>query len=156
MLTHPANALAEMFEVDRSTMLRALRSVSADVVKRGNRPTWKVSAAANALEAHHRKKDGGGNGEGPDPTLTAMRAQLEARRAAACDMVPSINELDEVSRSVGIANGQDPELLHLRCDQIFRLYLRGIEGPCEWTHEQAFEIVAGGELTTCLGSPFAG
>jgi hypothetical protein len=153
--TYPLNALAEQFEVDRSTMVRAMRNVPPDLVKRGNRPTWKTSTAAKALEAH-RRKSSGGNGTGPDPTLTAMFAKydqleaamralptLEARRQAARDMAPFIAELDEASRRIGIRNGQDEELVHLRADAMYQLYLRGIEGPCEWTHEQAFEVMAG-------------
>jgi hypothetical protein len=38
MQTFPLNALAEQFEVDRSTMVRAMRSIAPDLVKRGNRP----------------------------------------------------------------------------------------------------------------------
>ena len=39
MQTYPLNALAEQFEVDRSTMVKAMRDVPADLVKPGNRPT---------------------------------------------------------------------------------------------------------------------
>jgi hypothetical protein len=48
METFPLNNLAEKFEADRSTMVRAMRHVPPDLVKRGNRPTWKVSTAARA------------------------------------------------------------------------------------------------------------
>jgi hypothetical protein len=54
--TYSLNALAESFEVDRSTMLRAMRGTPPDEVKKGNRPAWKTSTAARALERHHRKK----------------------------------------------------------------------------------------------------
>jgi hypothetical protein len=103
MQTFPLNALAEQFEVDRSTMVRAMRGVPPDLVKRGNRPTWKTATAARALEAHRAKTNGG---NGPDPTLTALYVQfddaekamralptLDERRAAR-DMVPLIAHVD--------------------------------------------------------------
>jgi hypothetical protein len=65
MQTFSLNALAESFEIDRSTMVRAMRGVAPDLVKSGNRPTWKTATAARALEAHRRKQDGGNSGAGP-------------------------------------------------------------------------------------------
>jgi hypothetical protein len=77
MQTFPLNALAEQFEVDRSTMVRAMRNVPADLVKPGNRPTWKTATAARALEAHRQKRNGGGNG-GTGPTQLALADRIEA------------------------------------------------------------------------------
>jgi hypothetical protein len=65
MQTFSLNALAESFEVDRSTMVRAMRGVAPDLVKSGNRPTWKTATAARALEARRRKQDSGNSGAGP-------------------------------------------------------------------------------------------
>jgi hypothetical protein len=65
MQTFSLNALAESFEVDRSTIVRAMRGVAPDLVKSGNRPTWKTATGARALEAHRRKQDGGSSGAGP-------------------------------------------------------------------------------------------
>jgi hypothetical protein len=69
MLTHPANALAEMLEIDRSTMLKALRSTQPDLVKKGNRPTWRIGTASKALMVYKqklvdekRRKEGGNGG----------------------------------------------------------------------------------------------
>jgi hypothetical protein len=76
MQTFPLNALAEQFEVDRSTMVRAMRNVPADMVKSGNRPTWKTATAARALEAHRRKQNGGNGGTGP--TQLALADRIEA------------------------------------------------------------------------------
>jgi hypothetical protein len=73
MQTFPLNALAEQFEVDRSTMVRAMRNVPADLVKPGNRPTWKMATAARALEAHRRKQNGG-----TGPTQLALADRIEA------------------------------------------------------------------------------
>jgi hypothetical protein len=75
MQTFPLNALAEQFEVDRSPMVRAMRNVPRDLVKSGNRPTWKTATAARALEAHRRKQDGGNSGAGSTHQLAN---QIEA------------------------------------------------------------------------------
>ena len=40
METFPLNNLAEKFEVDRTTMVRAMRGVPPDAVARGNRPKY--------------------------------------------------------------------------------------------------------------------
>lgn len=156
MQTFALNALAEQFEVDRSTMVRAMRNVPADLVKRGNRPTWKTATAARALEAHRAKTNGGGNGGGSltNPALdmliddhfaaeAAMRAlpTLDERREAARAMIPEIIKMDKVTRQIGIANGQDSELVHLRADQMLRLYARGIEGPTEWPHHDVWLMI---------------
>jgi hypothetical protein len=55
METYPLNALAERLECDRSTMVKALRGVKADEVKKGNRPTWRVGTASKALVAYKQK-----------------------------------------------------------------------------------------------------
>jgi hypothetical protein len=151
--TYPANALAEQFECDRSTMLRALRGVPADETKKGNRPCWKVATAAKALEAHRRKQDGVVN-LGPDPTLAALYARyddaekamralptLDERRAAARDLVPLINEVDAASRRIAVRNGQDAELVGYRCDHMLKLYGRGVEGATGWTHDEVMRMI---------------
>jgi hypothetical protein len=79
MQTFPLNALAESFEVDRSTMLRAMRDTPPDEVKKGNRPAWKTSTAAKALERHHRRKnESGSNGRSSYPGLPQLVDQIEA------------------------------------------------------------------------------
>jgi hypothetical protein len=75
MQTFPLNALAEQFEVDRSTMVRAMRGVPPDEVKKGNRPAWRTSTAAKALE-RHRRKNHGGNGD--DSYRLALVDKIEA------------------------------------------------------------------------------
>lgn len=162
MQTYSLNALAESFECDRSTMVRAMRGVPPDETKKGNRPTWKVATAARALEAHHRRGNGNGgggySGDGINPAFdmlieehfaaeAVMRSlpTLSERREAAPALIERIIELDKVARKMGIANGQDSELVHLRADQMLRLYARGIEGPCEWTHEVVWTMIAEAE-----------
>jgi hypothetical protein len=149
--THTLHAISEHFEIDRSTAVRMLRGVKPDGGTEG-RPTWKISTAAKALEAHHRKSDGG-NGSGTDPDLqrlydehAAAEARLRAlptvaaRREAARRMIPQIVEMDKATRRVRIGRGQDAEAVHLNADAQLRLCARGIEGPCEWDHDQVWTM----------------
>jgi hypothetical protein len=152
MQTFALNALAETLEVDRGVMVRAMRGVPPDQVRKGNRPTWRIATAAKALEAHRAKQDGGGRGgSGIPPTLQAlydkrdrledaMRAlpELEQRREAARAMIPIIIETDRATRQNSLKNGHESDIVHLRADAILRLYARGIEGPCEWSHDDVW------------------
>jgi hypothetical protein len=124
--------------------------VKPDLVKRGNRPTWKTSTAARALEAHRLKSDGDNVGTDPalaalyqkfDVAYDALRAlpELEQRRAAARELAPRITEIDAAMRRIGMANGHDPELAHLRADKAFLLTLRGFEQCCGWSQAETWE-----------------
>jgi hypothetical protein len=157
MQTYSLNSLAESFEVDRGTMVKAMRSVPPDFVKRGNRPTWKTSTAARALEAHRRKNDGGNIAGGNNPTLQALYDRfdaadaamrilptLEARREAAREMAPLIAEIDRAVRT-HCRIGDDPDHVGLRADRMYQLALAGLRGPCQWSHDETWAIM--GEAT---------
>jgi hypothetical protein len=91
MLTYAANALAEQFEVDSSTMLRALRPVAPDLVKKGNRPTWTIASAAKALEQHRGKSGGGSHGSGGIPAALQALYDQHERREAAMRALPTLD-----------------------------------------------------------------
>jgi hypothetical protein len=158
MKTYPANALAEMLERDRATLLRALKNTPADIEVRG-KSQWKISTAANAL-AFHAGRGGSGNSSKPLPSGTidlrmqrhydafdsadaAMRQlpTLEARRQAAINMGPQICMMDITQRQISLADGNDEELTELRCDKLFFLYLRGFEEPCAWSMSEVWAAV---------------
>ena len=152
MKTFTVAALAEAFEVDRNTMIRALRNTAADLEKTKGRPTYKVATAAKALERHRR-----GTGTAPastspnDQALVAAYAELDAaiaameiapsledRRSMAITIVkPLLAETDRMLRAASIAAGDDPELVHLRVDHLQLVMRRGFEGPCEWSFDEA-------------------
>jgi hypothetical protein len=153
--TYSLNALAESFEIDRSTMVRTMRNVPPDVEKTRGRPTWKISTAASALEEHRRRagtsKGGYVPGE-PDPRLTALFAQsdvaekamlklrtVEQRRAAAFAMAPMIVEMHRMMRQVTIQNGHAAELADYRADHYQAVFMRVFESACEWTERQCAE-----------------
>jgi phosphopentomutase len=153
MQTYSVNSLAEQFEIDRGTMVRALKNVAPDAEKTPGRPTFKLSTASRALEAHRRsigrvparptKHTAASNEIDPrlqrhydafDQADASMRRlkTVEARRQAAIGMGPQIAKMDALQRQISLDNGIDQELTDLRCDQLFFLYLRGFEGPCNW------------------------
>jgi hypothetical protein len=66
MKTFSANAIADLLERDRATVVRALRNVPHDAVER-KQPRWKMTTALAALDrlpgshnakSHHRRNDG--------------------------------------------------------------------------------------------------
>jgi hypothetical protein len=152
MKTFGVNALAELLERDRATVIRALRDVPADAVERGQ-PRWKMVTAVAALH-EHRRPDGGHDHDQMDPRLAAAYEQVdvansamrkletvEARRSAAKAMGQLIAATDAMTRRVGLANGNDPELVNLRADKLYQLYLRGLEIPCGWSSEQTWSAI---------------
>jgi hypothetical protein len=166
MQTQSVNALAEAFEVDRGTLVRALKNTPPDAEQTPGRPTFKVSTAAAALEAHRRstgRADSRRNGSTAnnkddswqDPQLVrtfeeydaaeaAMLklASLNERRKAAIALAPMIARMDRAVRERGEANGQDSELAGLRADKLFMLALRGFEGPCSWTESETWDAMS--------------
>jgi hypothetical protein len=175
METFPLNSLAEQFECDRGTMVRAMRGVAPDLVKPGNRPGWKVATAARALEAHRKKaweekrqkeleaqrrKEEASTTKtttsrnGETMVLTGVAAQcaiafdaydkaqdklqaiktIEARRAfARAELGPIAREALALMRERDTKNGLHEQHVELRNQEIFRLMVRSIEGPCGWS-----------------------
>ena len=129
MKTYSLNSLAESFEIDRSTMVRALKNTLPDAEVTHGRPTWKIATAARALEQHRGKtgnsagnSDSASHGYNPiDPKLQSLYLQLDAadatlralptlaqRRAAAIESLrPIIDATQRMQRIVGRENHQD-------------------------------------------------
>jgi RNase H-fold protein (predicted Holliday junction resolvase) len=149
--TFSINSASEILERDRRTLVKALRHTPPDGKMRGA-PRWRLKTILDALEEMQPARP---TPVGQiDPRLASLYAQFEvaetamskkptlaARRQAACEMLPLIVGMDKATRKIGIASGQDSELVHLRADQLLRLYARSIEGPCEWTHDQVWKMI---------------
>lgn len=158
METFTANKISEMLERDRATVLRALNNTPPDAEVRG-KPQWKISTASAAMSTH-LQRGGSGNGRtqyaagNVDPRLqreydtyeqadAAMRQlkTVEARRKAAIAMGPQIARMDELQRRISIAGNHNDELVELKADRLFMLYLRGIEGPCAWSASEVWSKI---------------
>jgi hypothetical protein len=166
MKTETANSLSMLFEVDRGTMLRALKNTLPDEERTPGRPKYKVATAAKALENHHlttgransrRARNNGGSIDvgWQDPILARIYSELDAaeaamralpsldqrRKAAVCKMAPLISRMERAILERGEANGQDSELTGLRADKLYTLALRGLEGPCQWTMSETWDAM---------------
>jgi hypothetical protein len=86
MKTYSTNFLAEAFEVDRASATRALRDVAPDQESTKDRPTYKISTFAKALELHHLKNasnNDGSEGASETSSLTAARIRIANANATA-------------------------------------------------------------------------
>ena len=156
MKTYGANALAEMLEKDRGTVVRALRNTPPDATV-GKRDQWKLSTASAAMANHSAMAVGSGNSRnqtGSNQQLEALSDRfyaaeaamkklktLPARRAAAVAMHPLIVKYTETLRRVGIASGKEPEYADLLADKSFMLMLRSFEEPCSWSMDQTWMAI---------------
>jgi len=148
MKVFSVNALAELFELDRQTVVRALRGVPEDG-KETNQPRWRMKTAVAAIDRHRASNDGSTN-SGIDPALAADYAQfdlkfaameaaptLEKRRALAVKLGPLVIGIDRQLRATGRANGVGDELADYRAQHILRLTVIGFQQPCVWSYEKA-------------------
>jgi hypothetical protein len=145
------NAASEILEKDRRTITKALRHVQPDGFD-GKDKRYRLKSIIDALA----RMQGGDSGHGGNsPALAALNArydQAEAamaalatvkkRRDAARALLPLIVEIDKATRQVGLANGQNSDMVHLRADQMLRLITRGIEQPTGWTYDQLWEMIS--------------
>jgi hypothetical protein len=87
MKTYSINYLAEAFEVDCASATRALRNIEPDQEATKDRPTFKISTFARALEQHHLKNasnnDGGSGGDGASDTSSLTQARIRIALANA-------------------------------------------------------------------------
>jgi hypothetical protein len=151
MKVFSVNALAELFELDRQTVVRALRGVQADA-KEKNQPRWRMKTAGAAIERHRSSNDGNTGSTGIDPGLAeayatfdtafaAMEAEpiLVKRRALALKIAPLISDVDSRLRAHGRATGIGDELADYRAQEILRLTLLGFEKPCAWSRSECHQ-----------------
>lgn len=120
-------------------MLRAMRGTPPDEVKKGNRPAWKTSTAAKALERHHRKKEKHSrNGDDSyrlalldkieaafdelDRQFESLKAEadLERRRALSLKMQvgKTINGIEELFETVNKMDEVTGEIMQIVADKL--------------------------------------
>jgi hypothetical protein len=144
------NAAAEVLERDRRTLQKSLRHTQPDGRERGA-ARYRLKTIIDALARMQPAPAAARTGQ-IDSQLAQLYAEfdardagmrrlktLDARRKAAVAMAPLIAEMDTLMRKVGIANGQDPELVHLRADRCFALCMRGFETCCRWSQSEVWE-----------------
>jgi hypothetical protein len=85
MKTFSLNYLSEAFEIDRGVGVRCTRDTPPDLEKTKDRPTFKISTFAAALEAHHLKNASNNDGDTASEisALTAARTRIAVANAEA-------------------------------------------------------------------------
>lgn len=150
--TFSLNAIAELLERDRATVVRALRDTPADGTE-NRHPRWKMATACAALEQHNRSNICAINTGGDiDPVLAAVFSSfdaaydamknlpsLAARRKASIALRPQLAAMDRQLRAHGRAIGAGDELANLRADELWRLTMCGFEAPCRWSLRETLE-----------------
>ncbi|TYO67077.1 hypothetical protein FXV83_07680 [Bradyrhizobium hipponense] len=143
---------ADMLELDRQTVRRALRHVAPDGYEK-KQPRWRMKTIMDAIDRHLGRNAGAG--APPQTALDALFDQfdtgckdldrvpvLEARRHEARRLVALLVELDAAMRADARARREDELRASLRCDQHLRLAMRNFEGPCEWTQDECWALLA--------------
>jgi hypothetical protein len=141
------NRLAEMFERDRSTIVRALRGVPRDGGS-ADRPQYTVATTNRALQDHFAAKSSKSD---VDPTLQAQFDELEAqhdaiqnaptlaeRRKLARSFFRFLAEVESAMRADGKRSGEDARLTGLRCAEHTRLYVTTSRHALGWNFDEAW------------------
>lgn len=143
---------ADMLELDRQTVRRALRHVAPDGYDK-EQPRWRMKTIMDAIDRHLGRNTGARSPS--EAALDALFEQfdngckglgrlpdLEARRREARRLMAVLVELDTAMRADARARREDELRASLRCDQHLRLAMRNFEGPCEWSQEECWAVLA--------------
>ncbi|MDI3565403.1 hypothetical protein [Bradyrhizobium sp. Arg816] len=142
---------ADLLEVDRQTVRRALRHVAADAYVK-QQPRWRVKTVIEAVDRHlgrnsvpraadQGRLDAAFNEFDEGCAALGSIADLKARRQEGRRLIGLLVELDGDMRSDARASREDDLRASLRCDQHLRVAMRRFERPCEWTHDECCEIL---------------
>jgi hypothetical protein len=160
MKTFSANALSELLERDRATIVRALGKVPPDATER-KQPRWKLITALDALDrlpgSHNARtstrrtittdKDWRDPRiiEASDNFLKAFDEMLaiedlEVRRAFARKKLgPIIAYNSRNTRLWMVENGHDEYFAELSTESTWHLSINYVRRFCEWTDDEAYD-----------------
>ena len=159
MKTFSANAIAEMLERDRATVVRALRNTPPDATER-KQPRWKMSTAVAAVDAlpgtnyekpRRRTTHSTGDGWVDERIRKAYDSVLEMydelaaiddlgqRRTAAKKWGPAIQSNNINLRLWNVENGHSEELAEHRAECLWHMSINFVRRLCEWSDEEAHD-----------------
>ncbi|WP_441260715.1 hypothetical protein AB7008_41640 [Bradyrhizobium sp. 521_C7_N1_3] len=149
---------ADMLELDRQTVRRALRQVAPDGYQK-KQPRWRMKSIIDAVDRHLGRNGASRAADQSrldvafsefDEGCAALLSitDLKIRRLAARRLMGLLVELDSAMRSDARASREDDLRAALRCDQHLRVAMRCFERPCEWTQDECWQI-----LDTIVGGP---
>jgi hypothetical protein len=146
------NSASEILERDRRTLVKALRRVPPDGKERGA-DRWQLRSIIDALAKMQPAPAAAPTGQ-IDPELAELYLRfdaseatmkklktVDARRKASRAMAPLLAQIDAQARRSGLDHGVDPELVELRADRLFQIYLRGFESCNGWNHDEAWQAM---------------
>jgi hypothetical protein len=139
---------ADMLELDRQTVRRALRHVQPDGFE-NKQPRWRMKTIIEAVDRHLGRARG--VAEPPQAALDDLFERfdtgckdldrlpdLEARRHEARRLMALLLKLDKVMRAEARSRREDEFRADLRCDEHFRVAMRNFEGPCAWSRDECW------------------
>jgi hypothetical protein len=156
------SAASEVLERSRRTVKRALRGVPPDSHERGQ-PRWRLPVIIQALQGTGAPmvQPRSASGDGGDrleeeckasfekfdsacsaleklPSLAQRRARASELGAMAADCVHRMRLRDELT-------GLHEQHVDLRCQEVLRLMMWGLCGPCEWSKDEVWQHVVNGD-----------
>ncbi|MDI3564197.1 hypothetical protein [Bradyrhizobium sp. Arg816] len=142
---------ADMLELDRQTVRRALRYVAPDGYEK-KQPRWRMKTIVDAVDQHLGRNSAPRAADQTrldvafsefDEGCEALHviADLKKRRQDARRLIALLIELDDAMRAAARLAREDDLRASLRCDQHFRVAMRRFESPCEWTHDECWKIL---------------
>lgn len=149
---------ADLLELDRQTVRRALRQVAPDGYE-NKQPRWRMKSIIDAVDRHlgrnsaprvanQSRLDTAFNEFDEGCAALGAIADLQTRRQEVRRVMLLLIELDNAMRSEARASREDDLRASLRCDQHFRVAMRSFEHPCEWTRDECWKV-----FETLAGAP---
>jgi hypothetical protein len=150
MKTFSVNALTELLERDRATIVRALRKVPPDATER-KQPRWKMTtaiAAVDALPGSHNsppRRRGNDSSGSADPRITALTDSCSDAILALQEM--PLHQRREVAKTklgpmIKSTYYRLQDLIdECHAESIWHLYLNLTMTLCFWTHEEGWDFL---------------
>jgi hypothetical protein len=152
------NAASELLERARRTVSRALRGVPPDSHERGQ-PRWRLPTIIKALQSSgapmiQPRPASGGDDDRLERECVAAFAKFDAavavmaklstlaqRRARAIELGELANDCIVKMRARDEATDLHPQHVDLRGQEVLRLMMWGLCGPCQWTKEEVWKHI---------------
>jgi hypothetical protein len=152
------NAASELLERARRTVSRALRGVPPDSHERGQ-PRWRLPTIIKALQSSgapmiQPRPASGGDDDRLERECVAAFAKFDAavavmaklstlaqRRACAIELGELANDCIVKMRARDEATDLHPQHVNLRGQEVLRLMMWGLCGPCQWTKEEVWKHI---------------
>ena len=149
------SAAADALSRSRRTVTRALKNVKPDAVQSGL-AKWTMKKIISAIDHNTAAPINDPRSMANEVIVLAAEATsaferydeaygamlklktIAARRNAAHALQPLVKEAIELMQERDTADDLHPEHVELRSMNVFRLIMKGLEHPCDWTPSEAW------------------